>query len=138
VPAPRPPAGAPADRLTEGRRLRSEVIGDSAAADRSPADPEGFGSGFDAFATRYAWGEIWSRPGLDRRTRACVALTALTVAGQLGELADHVRGALRIGLSGTELVVVLLHTGVFWGLPAAPAALDAARTVVEQETGGHP
>jgi 3-oxoadipate enol-lactonase/4-carboxymuconolactone decarboxylase len=138
VPAPRPPAAATADRLAEGRRLRSELIGDSALADRPPAGADGFGSGFDALATRYAWGEIWGRPGLDRRTRSAVTLTALTATGQLGELADHVRGALRIGLSPTEIEEVLLHTAVYCGLPAARAALAAARTVVEQETGGHP
>lgn len=140
---PVPPARSPAastapDRLAEGRRIRGEVIGDSALVDRPPADGDGFGSGFDAFATRYSWGEIWARPGLDRRTRACVTLTALTASGQLTELADHVRGALRIGLSPAEIEEVLLHTAVYCGLPAARSALAAARTVVEQETGGHP
>ncbi|NUS17463.1 MAG: alpha/beta fold hydrolase [Streptomyces sp.] len=137
VPAPRVPAPAP-DRLEAGTRLRSEVIGESAATDRPPSGPEAFGSGFDALATRFAWGEIWARPGLDRRTRACVTLTALTATGQLGELADHVRGALRIGLSPAEIEEVLVHTAVYCGLPAARAAISAARTVVEQETGGHP
>lgn len=129
----------PPDRLAEGTRIRGEVIGGSAATDRplAPAG-DGFGSGFDAFATRYSWGEIWSRPGLDRRTRACVTLTALTATGQLAELADHVRGALRIGLSPAEIEEVLMHTAVYCGLPAARAALAAARTVVEQETGAQP
>jgi 3-oxoadipate enol-lactonase/4-carboxymuconolactone decarboxylase len=138
VPPARIPASATPDRLAEGGRIRSEVIGDSAGADRPLATGDGFGSGFDAFATRYSWGEIWARPGLDRRTRACVTLTALTATGQLAELADHVRGALRIGLSPAEIEEVLLHTAVYCGLPAARAALAAARTVVEQETGGHP
>ncbi len=137
VPAPRVAAPAP-DQLAAGMRLRGEVIGESAATDRPPAAPDGFGSGFDAFATRYAWGEIWARPGLDRRTRACVTLTALTATGQLGELADHVRGALRIGLSPAEIEEVLVHASVYCGLPAARAAISAARTVVEEETGGHP
>jgi 3-oxoadipate enol-lactonase/4-carboxymuconolactone decarboxylase len=138
VPAPRMPAASVPDRLAEGNRIRGEIIGDSATTDRAPAGPDAFGSRFDDLATRYAWGEIWSRSGLDRRTRACVTLTALTVTGQLGELADHVRGALRIGLSPAEIEEVLVHTAVYCGMPAARAAIDAARTVVEQETGGHP
>ncbi|SHM59274.1 4-carboxymuconolactone decarboxylase /3-oxoadipate enol-lactonase [Actinacidiphila paucisporea] len=138
VPPARIPASATPDRLAEGSRIRSEVIGDSAGTDRPLTTGDGFGSGFDAFATRYSWGEIWARPGLDRRTRACVTLTALTATGQLAELADHVRGALRIGLSPAEIEEVLLHTAVYCGLPAARAALAAARTVVEEETNGHP
>jgi 3-oxoadipate enol-lactonase/4-carboxymuconolactone decarboxylase len=137
VPAPRAAAPAP-DQLAAGTRMRGEVIGESAATDRPPAAPDAFGSGFDAFATRWAWGEIWARPGLDRRTRACVTLTALTATGRLGELADHVRGALRIGLSPAEIEEVLVHASVYCGLPAARAAIGAARTVVEEETGGHP
>jgi 3-oxoadipate enol-lactonase/4-carboxymuconolactone decarboxylase len=138
VPAPRMPAAAVPDRLADGNRLRAEIIGASAGTDRAPEAPDAFGARFDDLATRYAWGEIWSRPGLDRRTRACVTLTALAVTGQLGELADHVRGALRIGLSPAEIEEVLVHTAVYCGLPAARAAIGAARTVVEQETGGHP
>jgi 3-oxoadipate enol-lactonase/4-carboxymuconolactone decarboxylase len=138
VPAPRMPAAAVPDRLADGNRLRAEIIGASAGTDRAPEAPDAFGGRFDDLATRYAWGEIWSRPGLDRRTRACVTLTALAVTGQLGELADHVRGALRIGLSPAEIEEVLVHTAVYCGLPAARAAIGAARTVVEQETGGHP
>ncbi|CAG7653533.1 bifunctional 3-oxoadipate enol-lactonase/4-carboxymuconolactone decarboxylase PcaDC [Actinacidiphila bryophytorum] len=139
VPPARLPASVTPDRLAEGSRIRGEVIGGSAGTDRPLAPSgEGFGSGFDAFATRYAWGEIWARPGLDRRTRACVTLTALAVTGQLAELGDHVRGALRIGLSPAEIEEVLMHTAVYCGVPAARAALAAARTVVEQETGAQP
>lgn len=129
------PAAPPApDAYQEGLRIRREVIGD-AAVDAAPARAEGFGSGFDAFATRYAWGGIWARPGLDRRARSLITLTALTALGHLGDLADHTRAALRAGLTPAEIEEVLLHTAVYCGLPAARAALDTARSVIEEETG---
>lgn len=131
------PAGAPPqpDRYAEGLRIRRELIGD-AEVEAAVARAETFGAEFDSFATRYAWGEIWTRPGLDRRTRSFVALTALTATGQLAELADHTRAALRGGLTPAEIEEALLQTAVYCGLPAARAAVDTARTVIEQETGG--
>ncbi|MEU6853566.1 alpha/beta fold hydrolase [Actinacidiphila alni] len=132
---PAPPVPAP-DTYQEGLRLRRELTGD-AEVDRALARAEGFGAGFDAFQTRYAWGEVWSRPGLDRRARSCVTLTALTATGQLTELAEQTRAALRNGLTPAEIEEVLLHTAVYCGLPAARAAVDTARTVVRQETGAH-
>lgn len=131
LPAPGP------GRYEEGLRLRREMVGD-AEADRAAALGQGFGSGFDTFMTGYAWGEVWSRPGLDRRTRSCVTLTALTALGQLGELADHTRAALRNGLTPAEIEEVLLHTAVYCGLPAARAAVETARTAIERETGARP
>jgi 3-oxoadipate enol-lactonase/4-carboxymuconolactone decarboxylase len=129
---PEPPAVLP-DTYEEGLRIRREVIGD-AEVDLALARAENFGAGFDAFLTRYAWGEVWARPGLDRRTRSCVTLTALTATGRLEELADHTRAALRNGLTPAEIEEVLLHTAVYCGLPAARAAVDTARTVIRQET----
>ncbi|HEY5837338.1 alpha/beta fold hydrolase [Streptomyces sp.] len=132
---PAPPAARPApDAYQEGMRIRRELTGD-AEVEAALARAEGFGGGFDAFATRYAWGEIWSRPGLDRRTRSLVTLTALTALGHLGDLADHTRAALRNGVAPAEIEEVLLHTAVYCGLPAARAALDAARAVIQEETG---
>lgn len=137
-PAPAaPPAAAEPDAYEEGLRIRREVIGD-AEVDQALARAESFGADFDTFMTRYAWGEVWSRPGLDRRTRSCVTLTALTATGRLEELADHTRAALRNGLTPAEIEEVLLHTAVYCGLPAARAAVDTARTVIRQETGAHP
>jgi 3-oxoadipate enol-lactonase/4-carboxymuconolactone decarboxylase len=136
--APRPaaaPGPAGPDAYTEGLRLRREMLGE-AETEAALARIHDFGAGFDAFATRWAWGETWTRPGLDRRARAFVALSALTALGQLGELADHTRAALRNGLTPAEIEETLLHTAVYCGLPAARAAVDAARTVIEQETGG--
>ncbi|MFJ1585841.1 alpha/beta fold hydrolase [Streptomyces sp. NPDC088197] len=134
--AARPAAVAP-DTYEEGLRIRREVIGD-AEVDQALARAEDFGADFDSFLTRYAWGEVWSRPGLDRRTRSCVTLTALTATGRLEELADHTRAALRNGLTPAEIEEVLLHTALYCGLPAARAAVDTARTVIRQETGAHP
>ncbi|MFF7154955.1 alpha/beta fold hydrolase [Streptomyces sp. NPDC008139] len=132
-----PPAAVAPDTYEEGLRIRREVIGD-AEVDQALARAEDFGADFDSFLTRYAWGEVWSRPGLDRRTRSFVTLTALTATGRLEELADHTRAALRNGLTPAEIEEVLLHTALYCGLPAARAAVDTARTVIRQETGAHP
>jgi 3-oxoadipate enol-lactonase / 4-carboxymuconolactone decarboxylase len=134
---PAPPSNAPAvpDRYAEGLRIRRELVGDK-EVDAAIARSEQFGAGFDAFATRIGWGEVWTRPGLDRRTRSFLSLTALTVLGRLGDLADHTRAALRNGLTPAEIEEALLHTAVYCGLPAAQAAVDAARPVIEQETAG--
>ena len=133
VPAPAAPPAGP-DAYTEGLRIRRELIGD-AEVESAIARSKTFGAGFDAFATRWAWGETWTRSGLDRRTRNFVALTALTALGQLSELADHTRAALRGGLTPAEIEETLLHTAVYCGLPAARAAVETARAVIEQETG---
>lgn len=136
IPAPAAPPAAP-DTYEQGLRIRREVIGE-AEVDAALARAEDFGAGFDAFATRYAWGEIWARPGLDRRVRSFVTLSALTALGRLGDLAEHTRAALRNGLSAAEIEETLLHTAVYCGLPAARAALDTARTVIQEETSGKP
>ncbi|WNI18583.1 alpha/beta fold hydrolase [Actinacidiphila sp. ITFR-21] len=128
-----PPAGP--DHYAEGVRLRRELTGDAEVA-AALARAEDFGADFEALATRYAWGEVWGRPGLDRRTRSFVTLAALTALGQLTEVAEHTRAALRNGLTPAEIEETLLHTAVYCGLPAARAAIDAARTVIRQETGG--
>jgi 3-oxoadipate enol-lactonase/4-carboxymuconolactone decarboxylase len=140
APPPRVPAQAAAgptapDRYADGLRIRRELLGD-AEVDAAVGRAEEFGAAFDAFATRYGWGELWTRPGLDRRTRSFVTLGALTALGQLADIADHTRAALRNGLTPAEVEEALLHTAVYAGLPAARAALDAARTVIRQETGG--
>jgi 3-oxoadipate enol-lactonase / 4-carboxymuconolactone decarboxylase len=132
VPVPAAPPAGP-DAYTEGLRIRRELIGD-AEVESAIARAKTFGAGFDAFATRWAWGETWTRPGLDRRTRNFVALTALTALGQLSELADHTRAALRGGLTPAEIEETLLHTAVYCGLPAARAAVETARAVIEEET----
>ncbi|MGW1167825.1 bifunctional 3-oxoadipate enol-lactonase/4-carboxymuconolactone decarboxylase PcaDC [Streptomyces sp. NPDC002550] len=126
------PAARP-DRYETGLRIRREVLGD-AHVDRALAQSDGFAGEFQEFITRYAWGEIWDRPGLDRRTRSCVTLTALVAGGHLEELAFHVRAALRNGLTPDEIKEVLLQAAVYCGVPAANSAFRVARQVVQEET----
>ncbi|HEV7934055.1 MAG TPA: 4-carboxymuconolactone decarboxylase [Actinomadura sp.] len=113
----------------DGMRIRREVLGD-AHVDRATARTTGFTADFQDFITRYAWGEIWARPLLDRRTRSCITLTALVAGGHLQELAMHVRAALRNGLSPEEVKEVLLQTAVYCGVPAANAAFAVAQQVL--------
>jgi 4-carboxymuconolactone decarboxylase len=112
-----------------GIRVRREVLGDD-HVDAAVARTTGFTADFQDFITRYAWGEIWTRPGLDRRTRSCITLTALVALGRLEELEMHVRAALRNGLSEDEIGEVLLHSAVYCGVPAANAAFAVAQRVL--------
>ena len=117
-----------------GMRARREVLGDEhvdAAAERTTD----FTADFQDFITRYAWGEIWTRPGLDRRARSCITLTALVALGHLEELEMHVRAALRNGLTADEIKEVLLHSAIYCGVPAANAAFAVAQRVLEEYEG---
>ena len=89
-----------------------------------------FTAPFQDLITRYAWGEIWTRPGLDRRTRSCVTLTALVAGGHHDELAMHVRAALRNGLTHEEIQEVLLQSAIYCGVPAANTAFAIAARVL--------
>jgi 4-carboxymuconolactone decarboxylase len=118
----------------EGMRVRREVLGDAqvdAAIERTTRDTEDF----QDFITRYAWGEIWARPGLDRRTRSCVALTALVALNREAELALHLRAALRNGLTREEIKEVLLQTAIYCGVPAANAAFAVFQDVLREVDG---
>ena len=116
----------------DAMRVRREVLGE-AHVDRANARTTDFTRDFQELITRYAWGEIWTRPGLDRRTRSCITLTALTANGQHGELALHVRAARRNGLSEEEIKEVLLQCAIYCGIPAANAAFAVAQRVLEEE-----
>ncbi|GAB2870350.1 hypothetical protein GCM10027176_85050 [Actinoallomurus bryophytorum] len=118
--------------MSEGMQVRREVLGD-AHVDRAEARKTGFTADFQDFITRYAWGEIWTRPLLDRRTRSCITLTALVAGGHLEELALHVRGALRNGLSADEIKEVLLQAAVYCGVPAANSAFAVAQRVLIED-----
>jgi 4-carboxymuconolactone decarboxylase len=115
-----------------GMRVRREVLGDE-HVDRAIESTTPFTADFQDFITRYAWGDIWARPGLDRRTRSCITLTALVCLGRDHELAMHVRAALRNGLTADEIKEVLLHTAVYAGVPAANAAFAIAQQVLAEE-----
>ncbi|MFD0689577.1 4-carboxymuconolactone decarboxylase [Actinomadura fibrosa] len=119
-------------RHAEGMKTRREVLGD-AHVDRAQARTDAFTADFQDLITRYAWGEIWSRPGLDRRTRSCITLTAMVAGGHLEELAMHVRAALRNGLTRDEIKEVLLQTAIYCGVPAANSAFAVAQRVLAEE-----
>jgi 4-carboxymuconolactone decarboxylase len=115
----------------EGMRVRREVLGD-AHVDAAAAKTTEFTREFQDLITRYAWGEIWTRPGLDRRTRSCMTLIALIALGRHEELAVHVRAALRNGLKPDEIKEVLLHSAIYCGVPAANSAFAIAAEVLAE------
>jgi 4-carboxymuconolactone decarboxylase len=117
-----------------GMKVRREVLGDEhvdAAIERTTD----FTADFQDLITRYAWGEIWTRPGLDRRTRSCITLTALVALGRLDELELHVRAALRNGLTQDEIKEVLLQCAIYCGVPAANSAFAVAQLVLADHGG---
>ena len=118
-----------AERSAQGMTVRREVLGD-AHVDRAVAATTPFTADFQSFITRYAWGDIWSRPGLSRAERSIITLTALAVLRQEEELAMHVRAALRNGLSAGQIKEVLLQVAVYAGVPAANRAFAVAARVL--------
>ena len=112
-----------------GMNVRREVLGDE-HVDRAVARTTNFTADFQDFITRYAWGEIWTRPGLDRKKRSCVTMTALVATGRFDELGMHVRAALRNGLTEEEIKEVLLQCAVYCGVPAANSAFAVAQRVL--------
>jgi 4-carboxymuconolactone decarboxylase len=114
------------ERRERGMAVRRQVLGD-AHVDRAVAGTDAFTADFQDFITRYAWGEVWDRPGLDRRTRSCVTLAALAALRHDAELAMHVRAALRNGLTRAEIAEVLLQVAVYAGVPAANRAFAVAQ-----------
>ncbi|GAB7042845.1 MULTISPECIES: bifunctional 3-oxoadipate enol-lactonase/4-carboxymuconolactone decarboxylase PcaDC [Catenuloplanes] len=122
------------DRTAEntGMVVRRQVLGDE-HVDRAVAGTTPLTAPFQDFITRYAWGEIWSRDTLDRRSRSMITLAVLTALHCHDELAMHVRAARRNGLTAAEIGEVLLHTAVYAGVPASNAALAVARRVLADE-----
>ncbi len=114
-----------------GMRVRREVLGDD-HVDRASANTTPFTAPFQEFITQNVWGEVWARPGLDRRTRSCITLAVLTALKCDPEIALHVRGALRNGLSAAEISEILLHTAVYAGVPAAHRAFAIAERVLDE------
>ena len=120
------------DAHERGMRIRREVLGDE-HVDRAVKGTTDHTADFQDFITRYAWGEIWARPGLDRRTRSCITLTALVAVGRFDELALHIRGARRNGLSSKEIGEVLLHSAIYCGVPAANSAFRVFQRVLDED-----
>ena len=115
-----------------GMEVRRAVLGD-AHVDGAIERTTPFTADYQDLITRYAWGEIWTRPGLDRRTRSAITLTALIALGRFEELRMHVRAALRNGLEEDEIKEVLLQSAIYCGVPAANSAFAIARRVIDEE-----
>jgi 4-carboxymuconolactone decarboxylase len=120
------------DSYDEGMAVRRQVLG-SVHVDRATAGADATTADFQDLITRYAWGEIWTRPGLDRRMRSAVTITALVAHGHFNELAMHLRAAQRNGLSREEISEVLLQTAIYCGVPAANSAFAIAKEVFAED-----
>jgi 4-carboxymuconolactone decarboxylase len=120
------------DPYDDGMRVRREVLGDE-HVDRAVENTTAFTEPFQDFITRYAWGSVWTREGLDRRTRSAITLAVLTALGRENEIAMHVRAARTNGLTPEEISEVLLHTAVYAGVPASNAAFAIAQGVLDEE-----
>ena len=114
-----------------GMAVRREVLGDE-HVDRVGAATTPLTADFQDFITRFAWGSVWAREGLDRRTRSCLTVALLAALGREGELEMHLRAARRIGVTAEEIGEVLLHTAVYAGVPAANSAFAIAQRVREE------
>ena len=118
-----------------GMKTRREVLGDE-HVDRAVERTSEFTAPFQDFITRYAWGEVWSRDGLDRRTRSAITLAVLTALGREHEIAMHVRAARRNGLTAEEICEVLLQTTVYAGVPVSNRAFAIADEILREEQPG--
>jgi len=124
------------DNHERGMKVRREVLGD-AHVDKANASITGFNKEFQDFITRYAWGEIWSRPGLDRKTRSCMVLTAMMALGHWDEFRLHLRAAFNNGLTDDEVKEVILQAAIYCGVPAANHAFkEAAAMIAERSSSG--
>ena len=116
----------------DGMRVRRAVLGED-HVDHATAKINDMTADYQNLITRYAWGDIWARPGLDRKIRSIITLTALVAHGHYAELAIHLRAALRNGLTREEIREVLLQTAVYCGVPAANSAFEVAQRVLVEE-----
>ena len=120
------------ERYERGMRVRREVHGDE-HVDAATARTTELTREFQELLTRYAWGEIWTRPGLDRRTRSLITISAMVALGRERELELHLRSARRIGVSWDDIKEVLLQSAIYCGVPAANSAFAIAQTVQDAE-----
>jgi 4-carboxymuconolactone decarboxylase len=119
-------------RYEQGMKVRREVLGD-AHVDKSLEDRSAFNEEFQDLITRYAWGEIWSRPGLTRQTRSMITLALMVALNRGDEFRMHVRAALNNGVTRDEIREVLLQTAIYCGVPAANSAFHMAREVLREK-----
>jgi 4-carboxymuconolactone decarboxylase len=115
----------------DGMAVRREVLGDD-HVDRATSQTTDLTRDFQQLITEYAWGSVWTRPGLDRHTRSLITITALVALGHHEELALHLRGALRNGVSPDEIKETLLHSAVYCGIPAANTAFRIAHQTFDE------
>jgi 4-carboxymuconolactone decarboxylase len=120
------------DRYERGMRVRREVHGDE-HVDAATARATDLTREFQDLLTRYAWGEIWTRPGLDRRTRSLITISAMVALGRERELELHLRSARRIGVEWDDIKEVLLQSVIYCGVPAANSAFAIAQSVMDDE-----
>jgi len=118
------------ERAAAGLQTRREVLGDE-HVDRAIANATEFTATFQDFITRYAWGELWNRPGLSRKARSMVTIAMLAALGRDEELGLHVRAGLRNGLTSADVAEVLLQVAVYAGVPAANRAFAIAARIIE-------
>lgn len=119
------------DLYDQGMQVRREVLGDD-HVDRANSNTTEFTAPWQEFITRHAWGAVWTRDGLDRRTRSAITLSVLTALGRENEIAMHVRAALGNGLTREEIAEVFIHTAVYAGVPSANAAFAIAQRVFDE------
>lgn len=117
------------EAFDRGRQIRGEVIGKE-WSEAAIADPNAFDYQFQDLALRYCWGEIWDRPGLDRKTRSIVNLAMLSVMGRSGELGGHIRGALTNGVTEEEIKEIFLQVCIYAGVPLAGEAFKVAKEAI--------
>ena len=128
-------AAAPSGRFEEGQRIRRAVLGD-AHVDKALGEADEFTRPLQELVTEYCWGAVWSREGLDRRTRSLLNIGMLAALNRQHELQSHVRGALRNGCSIDEIRETLLQAAVYCGMPAGLDAMRSARQVIESAGAG--
>jgi 4-carboxymuconolactone decarboxylase len=119
------------ERYDTGMQHRRAVLGD-VWVDRANTRLTDFNRDFQDFLTRYAWGEIWNRPGLDRRTRSCITLSICIALGRWDEFRIHVRGAFNNGLTQDELKELIMHSAIYAGVPAANTAVHHAEEIIRE------
>jgi 4-carboxymuconolactone decarboxylase len=123
------------ERYKKGLEIRRDVLGKD-YVDQAQAKVNEFNSPFQELITRYAWGEIWGREGLTRRERSLITLAMLVALNREAEFRLHIKAAFRNGVTVAELRELLLHSGIYCGLPAANAAIRAAEEVMSETKGG--